>query len=450
MGKYFGTDGVRGEANIELTPELAFKLGRFGGYVLSQHETERPRVFVARDTRISGEMLESALIAGLLSVGIEVYKLGVLATPGVSYLVRTEKASAGVMISASHNPAQDNGIKFFGGDGFKLDDNREAEIEVLLDDSEDKLPRPSAQGLGNLVDYPEGLRKYEKFLVDSGNDLEGMKIVLDTANGAASVSARDVFLDLNADITVIGENPDGLNINDGVGSTHPEQLQEAVKKVGAEIGLAFDGDSDRLIAVDENGQIVDGDRIMFIIGKYLSEQGKLAQNTIVTTVMSNLGFHKALDAQGINKVVTAVGDCYVVEEMRKNGYNLGGEQSGHVIIMDYNTTGDGQLTAIQLTKVLKETGKTLSELASEVTIYPQKLVNIRVENSMKDKAMEVPVIAQVIQKMEAEMAGNGRILVRPSGTEPLLRVMAEAPTTEEVDYYVDTIAKVVQDEIGLD
>lgn len=450
MGNYFGTDGVRGEANVELTPELAFKLGRFGGYVLSQHETERPRVFVARDTRISGEMLESALIAGLLSVGIEVYKLGVLATPGVSYLVRTEKASAGVMISASHNPAQDNGIKFFGGDGFKLDDDREAEIEALLDAPADELPRPSAQGLGTLVDYPEGLRKYEKFLVDSGIDLEGMKIVLDTANGAASVSARDVFLDLNADITVIGENPDGLNINDGVGSTHPEQLQEAVKEAGAEIGLAFDGDSDRLIAVDENGQIVDGDRIMFIIGKHLSEQGKLAQNTIVTTVMSNLGFHKALDVQGINKVVTAVGDRYVVEEMRKNGYNFGGEQSGHVIIMDYNTTGDGQLTAIQLTKVLKETGKTLSDLASEVTIYPQKLVNIRVENSMKDKAMDVPVIAQVIEKMEAEMAGNGRILVRPSGTEPLLRVMAEAPTTEEVDYYVDTIAKVVQEEIGLD
>ncbi|WP_165209533.1 phosphoglucosamine mutase [Streptococcus tangpeifui] len=450
MGKYFGTDGVRGEANIDLTPELAFKLGRFGGYVLSQHETDRPSVFVARDTRISGEMLESALIAGLLSVGIEVYKLGVLATPGVSYLVRTEKASAGVMISASHNPAQDNGIKFFGGDGFKLDDDREAEIEELLDAPEDKLPRPSAQGLGTLVDYPEGLRKYEKFLVDSGTDLEGMKIVLDTANGAASVSARDVFLDLNADITVIGENPDGLNINDGVGSTHPEQLQKAVKEAGAEIGLAFDGDSDRLIAVDENGQIVDGDRIMFIIGKHLSEQGKLAQNTIVTTVMSNLGFHKALDTQGINKVVTAVGDRYVVEEMRKNGYNLGGEQSGHVIIMDYNTTGDGQLTAIQLTKVLKETGKTLSELAAQVTIYPQKLVNIRVENGMKDRAMDVPVIANVIEKMEAEMAGNGRILVRPSGTEPLLRVMAEAPTTEEVDYYVDTIVKVVQDEIGLD
>ncbi|HER8651489.1 TPA: phosphoglucosamine mutase [Streptococcus pyogenes] len=450
MGKYFGTDGVRGEANVELTPELAFKLGRFGGYVLSQHETERPKVFVARDTRISGEMLESALIAGLLSVGIEVYKLGVLATPGVSYLVRTEKASAGVMISASHNPALDNGIKFFGNDGFKLADDQELEIEALLDAPEDTLPRPSAEGLGTLVDYPEGLRKYEKFLVTTGTDLSGMTVALDTANGAASVSARDVFLDLNAEIAVIGEKPNGLNINDGVGSTRPEQLQELVKETGADLGLAFDGDSDRLIAVDETGEIVDGDRIMFIIGKYLSEKGLLAHNTIVTTVMSNLGFHKALDKQGINKAITAVGDRYVVEEMRSSGYNLGGEQSGHVIIMDYNTTGDGQLTAIQLAKVMKETGKSLSELAAEVTVYPQKLVNIRVENSMKERAMEVPAIANIIAKMEDEMAGNGRILVRPSGTEPLLRVMAEAPTDAEVDYYVDTIADVVRTEIGCD
>ncbi|MGS7072983.1 phosphoglucosamine mutase [Streptococcus pyogenes] len=450
MGKYFGTDGVRGEANVELTPELAFQLGRFGGYVLSQHETERPKVFVARDTRISGEMLESALIAGLLSVGIEVYKLGVLATPGVSYLVRTEKASAGVMISASHNPALDNGIKFFGNDGFKLADDQELEIEALLDAPEDTLPRPSAEGLGTLVDYPEGLRKYEKFLVTTGTDLSGMTVALDTANGAASVSARDVFLDLNAEIAVIGEKPNGLNINDGVGSTHPEKLQELVKETGADLGLAFDGDSDRLIAVDETGEIVDGDRIMFIIGKYLSEKGLLAHNTIVTTVMSNLGFHKALDKQGINKAITAVGDRYVVEEMRSSGYNLGGEQSGHVIIMDYNTTGDGQLTAIQLAKVMKETGKSLSELAAEVTIYPQKLVNIRVENSMKERAMEVPAIANIIAKMEDEMAGNGRILVRPSGTEPLLRVMAEAPTDAEVDYYVDTIADVVRTEIGCD
>ena len=449
MGKYFGTDGVRGEANVELTPELAFKLGRFGGYVLSQHEEETPLVFVGRDTRISGEMLEHALIAGLLSVGIRVYKLGVIATPGVAYLVRTEKASAGVMISASHNPALDNGIKFFGGDGFKLDDDRELEIEALLDAAEDTLPRPSAQGLGTVMEYPEGLRKYQEFLVSTGVQLEGMHVVLDTANGAASTSARQIFADLGAQLTVIGENPDGLNINDGVGSTHPEHLQEKVKKVGAAIGLAFDGDSDRLIAVDENGEIVDGDKIMYIIGSYLSSKGLLEKNTIVTTVMSNLGFHKALDAKGIQKEITAVGDRYVVEEMRKSGYNLGGEQSGHVVIMDYNTTGDGQLTGVQLTKIMQETGKKLSELAAEVTIYPQKLVNIRVENSMKDKAMEVPAIREIIEKMEAEMAGNGRILVRPSGTEPLLRVMAEAPTHEEVDYYVDTIAAVVQAEIGL-
>ena len=449
MGKYFGTDGVRGEANVELTPELAFKLGRFGGYVLSQHEEETPLVFVGRDTRISGEMLEHALIAGLLSVGIRVYKLGVIATPGVAYLVRTEKASAGVMISASHNPALDNGIKFFGGDGFKLDDDRELEIEALLDAAEDTLPRPSAQGLGTVMEYPEGLRKYQEFLVSTGVQLEGMHVVLDTANGAASTSARQIFADLGAHLTVIGENPDGLNINDGVGSTHPEHLQEKVNEVGAAIGLAFDGDSDRLIAVDENGEIVNGDKIMYIIGSYLSSKGLLEKNTIVTTVMSNLGFHKALDAKGIQKEITAVGDRYVVEEMRKSGYNLGGEQSGHVVIMDYNTTGDGQLTGVQLTKIMQETGKKLSELAAEVTIYPQKLVNIRVENSMKDKAMEVPAIREIIEKMEAEMAGNGRILVRPSGTEPLLRVMAEAPTHEEVDYYVDTIAAVVQAEIGL-
>ena len=450
MGKYFGTDGVRGEANVELTPELAFKLGRFGGYVLSQHETDAPRVFVARDTRISGQMLESALVAGLLSVGIHVYKLGVLATPGVAHLVKAEKASAGVMISASHNPAQDNGIKFFAGDGFKLDDALEAEIEALLDAEEDTLPRPSAQGLGDVVEYPEGLRKYQQFLVSTGTELEGMKVVLDTANGAAATSARQIFADLGADLTVMAENPDGLNINEGVGSTHPEKLQELVKETGSQIGLAFDGDSDRLIAVDENGDLVDGDRIMYIIGKYLADRGLLAKNTIVTTVMSNLGFHKALDREGIEKAVTAVGDRYVVEEMRKEGYNIGGEQSGHVILMDYNTTGDGQLTAVQLTKIMKETGKTLSELAAEVTIYPQKLVNIRVENSMKDKSMEVPAIAAIIEKMEAEMAGNGRILVRPSGTEPLLRVMAEAPTDAEVHYYVDTIADVVRAEIGLD
>ena len=451
MGKYFGTDGVRGEANVELTPEMAFKLGRFGGYVLSQHELGTPKVYVGRDTRISGQMLASSLISGLLSVGIEVYDLGVIATPGVAYLVKKDGASAGVMISASHNPALDNGIKFFGGDGYKLEDEKELEIEALIDAEEDTLPRPSAQGLGMLHDYIEGVRKYQAFLKTTAEgNFEGYKVVLDTANGAAYTSARAVFADLEANLTVIGENPDGLNINVKVGSTHPEAMAKKVVETGSDLGLAFDGDADRLIAVDENGEIVDGDKIMFIVGKYLLGQGKLAQDTLVTTVMSNLGFHLALEEAGINSVITAVGDRYVVEEMKKNNYNFGGEQSGHMIFLDYNTTGDGQLSAIQLLKVMRETGKSLSELASEVTIYPQKLVNVRVkDNAAKKSAMDVPAIQKVISEMETSMNGKGRILVRPSGTEPLLRVMAEAPTHEEVNHVVDTIVEVVEAEIGV-
>ena len=451
MGKYFGTDGVRGEANVELTPELAFKLGRFGGYVLSQHEIGTPKVYVARDTRISGQMLGSSLISGLLSVVSDVYDLGIIATPGVAYLVKKDGVSAGVMISASHNPALDNGIKFFGADGFKLEDSQELEIEALLDAESDTLPRPSAQGLGILHDYAEAVRKYDEFLKNTAEgSFDGFEITLDTANGATYTSARTVFSDLSATINVIGENPDGLNINLGVGSTHPENLAKAVVANGSDLGLAFDGDGDRLIAVDETGAIVDGDKIMFIVAKHLHEKGLLAQDTVVTTVMSNLGFHKALEAAGINSVITAVGDRYVVEEMKKNDYNFGGEQSGHIIFLDNNTTGDGQASAILLVKVMRETGKKLSELAAQVTIYPQKLVNVRVENSMKSKAMEVPAIAEVIAKMEEKMAGNGRILVRPSGTEPLLRVMAEAPTDKEVDDYVDTIVNVVRQEIGID
>lgn len=451
MGKYFGTDGVRGEANVELTPELAFKLGRFGGYVLSQHEIGTPKVYVARDTRISGQMLGTSLISGLLSVGIEVYDLGIIATPGVAYLVKKDGVSAGVMISASHNPALDNGIKFFGADGFKLEDSQELEIEALLDAERDTLPRPSAQGLGILHDYSEAVRKYDEFLKNTAEgSFDGFKITLDTANGATYTSARTVFSDLSADLNVIGETSDGLNINLGVGSTHPENLAKAVVENGSDLGLAFDGDGDRLIAVDETGAIVDGDKIMFIVAKHLHEKGLLAQDTVVTTVMSNLGFHKALEAAGINSVIAAVGDRYVVEEMKKNGHNFGGEQSGHIIYLDNNTTGDGQASAILLVKVMRETGKKLSELAAQVTIYPQKLVNVRVENSMKSKAMEVPAIANIIAKMEEKMAGNGRILVRPSGTEPLLRVMAEAPTDKEVDEYVDTIVAVVREEIGID
>ncbi|MFS3132962.1 phosphoglucosamine mutase [Enterococcus faecalis] len=451
MGKYFGTDGVRGIANKELTPELAFKLGRYGGYVLSQHEdsSRKPRVLVGRDTRISGEMLEQALIAGLLSVGIEVFQLGVISTPGVAYLTRLQKASAGVMISASHNPAEDNGIKFFGVDGFKLVDDQEAEIEALLDAEEDTLPRPSAEGLGSLDEFPEGLLKYSQFLVQSiPGDLADMTVCLDAANGATATAVNRVFADLETDFYTMGTSPNGLNINDGVGSTHPEALAEMVVEKGADAGLAFDGDGDRIIAVDELGRIIDGDKIMYICAKYLAEKKRLKKDTIVTTVMSNLGFHKAVEEIGLKDVVTQVGDRYVVEEMRKNDYNFGGEQSGHMIFLDYNTTGDGMLSGIQLLNVMKQTGKKLSELADEVTIYPQKLVNIRVTD--KNGAMEVPAIKAVVEQAEAEMNGEGRILVRPSGTEPLLRVMAEAPTQEKVDYYVDKIAEVVRAEIGVE
>lgn len=450
MGKYFGTDGVRGIANKELTPELAFKLGRFGGYVLSQHEdsTRRPRVLVGRDTRISGQLLEQALISGLLSVGIEVFQLGVISTPGVAYLTRLQKASAGVMISASHNPAEDNGIKFFGSDGFKLVDDQELEIEALLDAKEDNLPRPSAEGLGSLDEFPEGLLKYSQFLVQTiPGDLSGLTVCIDAANGATATSVNRLFADLETDFYTMGTSPNGLNINDGVGSTHPEELAKMVVEKGADAGLAFDGDGDRIIAVDELGNIVDGDKIMFICAKYLAEKNRLKKDTIVTTVMSNLGFRKAVEAAGMKDVITQVGDRYVVEEMRKNDYNFGGEQSGHMIFLDYNTTGDGMLSGIQLLNVMKQTGKKLSELASELTVYPQKLVNIRVTD--KYGAMDVPAIKEIVELMETEMNGDGRILVRPSGTEPLLRVMAEAPTKEKVDYYVDKIADVVKAEIGI-
>ena len=451
MGKYFGTDGVRGIANQELTPELAFKIGRCGGYVLCQHEEgdKKPQVLVARDTRISGQLLEQALIAGLLSVGIEVLQLGVISTPGVSYLTRNQKAAAGVMISASHNPAADNGIKFFGPDGFKLADDEELEIEALLDATEDTLPRPSADGLGTLDVYPEGLQKYMEFLKETiPGDLSGLSVSLDGANGATAPIVNHLFADLDTEFSTMGVKPNGININDGVGSTHPEELAKFVLENKSDLGLAFDGDGDRVIAIDEKGNIVDGDKILYICGKYLKAHGKLKGDTIVATVMSNLGFHKAVSDAEMNAVCTQVGDRYVVEEMRKSDYNLGGEQSGHIVFLDYNTTGDGLLSGIQLMNVMKETGKTLSELTSEIEEYPQKLVNIKVSD--KYGAMDVPAIKAVIEEVEGEMKGDGRILVRPSGTEPLLRVMAEAPTKEKVDYYVDKIADVVVKEIGLD
>ena len=451
MGKYFGTDGVRGVANQELTPEMAFKLGRYGGYILMQHydEESQPRVLVARDTRISGQVLEMALISGLLSVGIEVMQLGVISTPAVAYLTRTQGVAAGVMISASHNPVEDNGIKFFGNDGFKLSDEQELEIEALIDQEEDTLPRPSDTGLGTVDEFPEGLIKYVQYLQTTiPNDLSGISVCIDAANGATSPLVNQLFADLDADFYTMGDRPDGLNINKDVGSTHPEQLQKMVIEKGTMAGVAFDGDGDRIIAVDEKGNIVDGDKIMFICGKHLYNRGLLSNNTIVSTVMSNLGFKKAVEAAGMTTIQTKVGDRYVVETMREQNHNLGGEQSGHIVFLNYNTTGDGLLTAIQLLSVMKETGKPLSELASEVTIYPQKLVNVRVHD--KYTVMDEPEVKETIERVEKEMQGDGRILVRPSGTEPLLRVMAEASSPERVDYYVNTIADVIRRVRGIE
>jgi phosphoglucosamine mutase len=447
MGKYFGTDGVRGIANTELTPELAFKLGRYGGYVLTKN-AERPKVIIGRDTRISGHMLEGALVAGLLSIGAEVMRLGVISTPGVAFLTKVLGAQAGVMISASHNPVADNGIKFFGSDGFKLIDQQELEIEELLDHPEDLLPRPTGGDLGTVNDYFEGGQKYLQFLKQTvEEDFSGIHIALDCANGATSSLATHLFADLDADISTMGALPDGLNINEGVGSTHPESLAAFVKEKGADVGLAFDGDGDRMIAIDENGEIVDGDQIMFICAKYLKSEGRLKHLTVVSTVMSNLGFHKGLEELGIKSIQTAVGDRYVVEEMKNNGYNLGGEQSGHVLFLDHNTTGDGLLSGIQLVNIMKATNKPLSELAKEMKKYPQKLVNIHVSD--KYHVTDNEKVKTVIQEVETEMDGNGRILVRPSGTEPLVRVMAEAPSVEKCEEYVQRIADVVKKEMGL-
>ncbi len=447
MGKYFGTDGVRGVANSELTPELAFKLGRFGGYVLTK-DKERPKVLIGRDTRISGHMLEGALVAGLLSIGAEVMRLGVISTPGVSYLTKALGAQAGVMISASHNPVADNGIKFFGPDGYKLSDEQELEIEGLMDLEDDQLPRPVGANLGQVNDYFEGGQKYLQYLKQTvDEDFSGIHVALDCAHGATSSLAMHLFADLDADISTMGASPNGLNINDGVGSTHPEVLAAYVKEKGADVGLAFDGDGDRLIAVDENGQVVDGDQIMYICAKYLNEKNRLKQNTVVSTVMSNLGFYKALEAKGIKSVPTAVGDRYVVEEMKRSGYNLGGEQSGHIIFLDYNTTGDGLLTGLQLVNIMKSTDKKLSELAAEMKKFPQVLVNVRVVD--KHHVTDNEKVSEVIRQVEEEMNGNGRILVRPSGTEPLVRVMAEAPTEEQCQDYENRIVAVVEQEMAL-
>jgi phosphoglucosamine mutase len=442
LGKYFGTDGVRGIANEELTPEIAYKIGRIAGYVFT-NEGKKPKVLIGLDTRISGPMFEGALIAGLVSVGAEAMLLGVISTPGVAYLTKVTNAEMGIVVSASHNSYEDNGIKIFGPNGFKLTDEQEAEIERLMDLEEDTLSRPIGADLGALSKYFEGSQKYISYLQETvDNEFTDIHIGLDCANGATSSIATRLFADLDAELYTIGNNPNGTNINEGVGSTHPEKMQELVKEKGLDIGLSFDGDGDRLIAVDEHGNIVDGDKIMYICANYMKAQGQLHQDTVVTTVMSNLGFHKAMEKVGIHVETVGVGDRYVMEKMREGNYNFGGEQSGHVVFLNHSTCGDGMLTGIQLVNIMKETGMSLSELAAELTIYPQMLKNVKVTN--KQDALHHPEVIAAIKQAEQELGEAGRVLVRPSGTESLVRVMVEAETVEMCEKYANQIVGAVE------
>ena len=442
MRKYFGTDGIRGIAGESLTADLSFKVGKALGKLLTEKK-EHPKVVIGRDTRISCDMIEQALTAGLTSTGVNVMTVGTIPTPAIAYLTKTIETDSGIMISASHNPYQDNGIKIFGPDGFKLTDEQELEIESLIDNSE-QIKNASFEKIGKLYGGSELSQKYVQHIKQSiSGDLSNIKIALDCANGATTGVAPYIFGDLEADIETIGCQPNGININDNVGSTKIDTISAFVKENNVDVGFAFDGDGDRVLAVDANGNIVDGDKIMFILAKHLKEQGELKDNMVVSTVMSNIGFYKAIEENGLQSVKTAVGDRYVVEEMRNNNYSLGGEQSGHIILMNYATTGDGILTAVKLANIIKSTGKSLEELASEVSIYPQKLVNIKVID--KKAAMEDSEILAEYEKVEKELEGNGRILLRASGTENLIRVMVEASSDELTDKYCEQVAKIVRE-----
>ena len=448
MRKLFGTDGVRGVANSELTPELAFKLGKYGAHVLIKGK-EKARIVIGRDTRISGDLLEHALVSGILAAGCDALCVGVVPTPAVSFLTRHLNADAGIVISASHNPVEFNGIKFFNSDGFKLNDEIELEIEDYILDRKVLEAVPVGDKIGRCEYHCEGNDLYQEFIINTleGN-LDGLKVAVDTANGAAHHVAIKTLQKLGAKVNAIHNEPNGLNINESCGSTHPEQLSELVKIVGADLGIAFDGDADRLIAVDENGDIVDGDKIMAICGIHLNSKFKLKNKTIVSTVMSNIGFDIALEENGLRSVKTKVGDRYVLEEMRKNGYVLGGEQSGHVIFLEHNTTGDALLTAVTLMSVMKETKKTMSELASVMTVYPQVLKNAKISNAKKHSYMENEVISKRITEIEEIMSGEGRVLIRPSGTEPLVRVMLEGKNQEKLNEYADELVLLIEKELS--
>ncbi len=446
MARLFGTDGVRGVANEELTPMLAMQLGQAGACVLTREHDHKPTIMVGCDTRISGDMLANALMAGACSVGANCVYVGVIPTPAVAYLTKKYKVDAGVVISASHNPVEFNGIKFFDGNGFKLPDELEDEIEAMIKNGMQGVKFPIGSGVGKIKYRTDAREEYINHAMRAVNvDLTGLKMVVDCAEGASFYTSVETFRELGGEVVAIHNNPDGTNINANCGSTHMEELQARVVYEKADLGLAFDGDADRLIAVDENGKIVDGDQIMAIVGNHMKAQGKLKKNTIVATIMSNLGFFLMGEKNGIKIEQTKVGDRYVLERMREIGASLGGEQSGHIIFLDENTTGDGLLSALHLLQVLVETGKSLSELSKVMEVLPQALVNASVPNHKKESFMEYPEIAEAIRKLNERFDGEGRVLIRPSGTEPMVRVMIEGKDQKLIDSEAEKLAALIQD-----
>ena len=445
MARLFGTDGVRGIANEELTPQLAMQLGQAGAYVLTKENAHKPTIMVGCDTRISGDMLANALMAGVCSVGANAVYVGVVPTPAVAYLTKKYKVDAGVVISASHNPVEFNGIKFFDGNGYKLPDAMEDEIEALIKSDMNGIKFPTGSGVGKIKYRTDAREEYINHAIQSVPiDLSGMKIVVDCAEGASFYTSVEALKELGAEVVAIHNNPDGTNINANCGSTHMGELQARVVYEKAHVGFAFDGDADRLLAVDENGQQVDGDQIMAIVGNFMKEQGKLKGDTIVATVMSNLGFFIMGEKNGIKIEQTKVGDRYVLERMKEIDASLGGEQSGHVIFLDENTTGDGLLSALHLLEVMVETKKPLSELSKIMEVLPQALVNAKVPNHKKENYMDYPEIASAIDELTAKFAGEGRVLIRPSGTEPKVRVMIEGKDQKLIEEEAVKLANLIQ------
>ena len=443
MGKYFGTDGFRGEANEVLTVEHAFKVGRFLGWYYGQDH--KAKVVIGKDTRRSSYMFEYALVAGLTASGANAYLLHVTTTPSVSYVTRTENFDCGIMISASHNPYYDNGIKVINEKGEKLEESVITEIEKYLDGELGEIPLAKRDQIGRTVDFAAGRNRYIGYLISiATRSFKNMKVALDCANGSASAIAKNVFDALGAETHVISNEPNGLNINTGCGSTHIENLQAFVKQEGCDVGFAYDGDADRCLAVDKDGNLVDGDKIMFICGKYMKEQGTLFDNTVVTTIMSNFGLYKAFEREGISYVKTAVGDKYVYENMAATGNCLGGEQSGHIIFSKHATTGDGILTSLMVMEVITEKKQSLETLAGEVKIYPQLLKNVRVAD--KKTARENPAVVKAVEEVGASLGDDGRILVRESGTEPVIRVMVEAADDELCEKYVNQVIDVMKEQ----